>query len=258
MTSQNHNKLAVAYYRVSTDSQRENTSIGEQEEKVLAFCKSQSMEVVAKFEDVASGGNIDRDGYQDALQYMVDYEVNAFVVAKFDRAHRHQQNLLNFEADLRKKDIAFVSVAELIDTSTPTGKLLFQLLGSFAEFEREQINERTQSGRVSQAKKGKSGQRIPLGYNRDWSIVYEDAKRIKAIFLQYSRGSSQSEIAKKYHYSRQRISLMLRNDAYLGVWRYSDGEIVITDHHEAIISKNLFGRVRTRLASEKRRGKAAS
>ena len=83
----------IAYCRVSTDGQECNTSLEDQEERILAFAKSQGIEITAVFKDTATGTNTRRKGYQDALNFMAENEVECFVVAKFDRVHRNQLNL---------------------------------------------------------------------------------------------------------------------------------------------------------------------
>lgn len=92
-----------------TDGQEYNTSLEDQEERILAFSKSQGIDIVAVFRDTASGTNTNRQGYQDALEYITENNVNCFVVAKFDRAHRNQLNLLSFQKDLQEQGNSIIS-----------------------------------------------------------------------------------------------------------------------------------------------------
>jgi len=256
-------KKGVVYCRVSSETQEENTSLEDQERRIRAFAQSLDINIIAMFQDVASGANLDREGYQKALEYIKNNKVDCFIVAKFDRAHRHQENLLVFERELREKEIAFLSVAELLDSSSPTGRLMFQILGSFAEFEKNQINERTRNGRKAKLNKKKyAGGRIPLGYDREWKVIEQEARIVKDIFRQYLSLRTLAKVSKycdKQGYkgrngkrlSKQAIALILKNRAYLGEYR-NDGKIernnvVVKGHHESIAAPSIFGKVQKNL-----------
>jgi site-specific DNA recombinase len=191
--------------------------------------------------------------------------VHCFIVAKFDRAHRHQENLLVFERELKEKDIAFLSVAELLDSSSPTGRLMFQILGSFAEFERNVINERTKQGRkATLAKQEYAGGRPPMGYNATWDVVSDESKLVQQIYSGYlacgSLGKLQQKLVKVgYEFSRQALYLILTNRAYLGEYRY-DGHtehngVLLKNHHQPLINKIIFGKVQAALARNCRRSR---
>lgn len=251
-------KKAIGYYRVSTLGQEENTSLDDQREKVRAFCISQGWELVAEFEDVASGGNVNRPGYQEAWDYIEEHpgEISVFVVAKLDRAHRHQQNLLTFESNLRARGISLASVSENIDTSNPVGNLIFQILGSFSEFEKETIAKRLRDGRKATALNGgKTAFKPPFGYNRDWQVIEEEAIIVRKIFRDFLRGKRQADIAREIGKSRQFVYNALRNKAYTGELSYEvkkEGKKVVNKHHhEAIISPIIFGRVQAKLERKK-------
>jgi site-specific DNA recombinase len=256
--SEKETKKGIGYCRVSTEGQEENTSLEEQESRIKAFAFSQGIELLAVFSDALSGGNTDRQGYQDALAYLKENRVDCFIVAKFDRAHRHQENLLVFERELRERGIAFLSVAELIDSSTPTGKLMFQILGSFAEFEKNQINERTRGGRKARLNNSEyAGGRPPLGYNKEWKVVPEEAETVKGMFIAYMREGSLGKVQVLYpSFSRQALHWILTNRVYLGEYAYDGPKehngVVVKGRHEAIISQVTFGKVQAALARNRR------
>lgn len=243
-------KLGIGYCRVSTEGQEENTSLEDQERKIRAFAESQGVQIVKVFSDVASGGSTNRDGYQEAMRMLEEENIDCFLVAKFDRAHRHQENLLKFERELREKNIAFLSVSEMLDSSSSTGRLMFQILGSFAEFERNLINERTRDGRKAKlSKKEYAGGRPPLGYSSSWEVIPQKAEIVRNIYYSYLKEKSLGRVQKKLApmLSRQALHVVLANRAYLGEYRY-DGDkeqhgVSLRGHHEAIISQNVFGRV---------------
>lgn len=256
----------IAYYRISTTGQEDNTSLDEQKRRVKACCEAKNIDLVQEFKDTASGGNCDREGYQKALDYMEENAVDCIVVLKLDRIHRNQQNLLVFESNLREKGIAFISVCEDIDTSSPLGKLIFQILGSFAEFERNLTNERTKGGRIAKLKKEvtpgdkppTAGGKPPYGYAKNWDSIPDEADNVKRFFKEYLRCKSLGKLQKfakdekmqtrhEKDFSRQSLHVILTNRAYLGEYRY-DGKKehhgkIFKKHHDAIITPQLFGRV---------------
>lgn len=252
-------KIGIGYCRVSTEGQEENTSLEEQERKIRAFAESQGIEIVGMFLDVASGGSLNRQGYQAAINMLNEKKIDCFLVAKFDRAHRHQENLLKFERELREKDIAFLSVAELLDSSSPTGRLMFQILGCFAEFERNIINERTRDGRKAKlAKEEYAGGRPPMGYDASWNIKPQEAEMVKNIFSLYLKEKSLGRTKSKITiFSRQALHVILTNRAYLGEYCYNgrkeQNEVIVKGHHDAIISQNVFGRVQKALRERNKR-----
>ena len=162
---------AITYYRVSSDSQRDNTSLENQKKQVQRYADVKDICIVAEFKDVASGGNVDRDGLQNALKYIQEYDkdIDVFMVYKYDRAHRNLKETLIFVDELKELDIAYISVSQDIDTTTPQGRLFFQMVCSFAEFEKEVIRERCREGRKAKLDKGETpGGRPALGYDRWW------------------------------------------------------------------------------------------
>jgi len=181
------------------------------------------------------------------------------LIDKFDRAYRHQQHLLDFEAWLKENGIALVFVLKALDTSKATKKLMLKILESFAKFERNTIYERTRNGRKAKLEKKKTaGGLNPLGYLPDWKIIPEEAQVVKTLFQQYIEKRSLSKLAKyaRKHgltskagkeLSRQSIAVILKNRSYLGEYKY-DGikehnDIFIKTHHKPIIIFRIFAKV---------------
>ncbi|MGK7380023.1 recombinase family protein [Planococcus sp. 1R117A] len=105
------------------------------------------------YQEKESGAKNDRKQLQEALDYL--REGDKFVVYKLDRLARSLLHLKQIAEDLTSRGIALVFIKEQIDFSTPTGKLMFNMLGSIAEFERDLINTRTAEGRERARKQGK-------------------------------------------------------------------------------------------------------
>jgi DNA invertase Pin-like site-specific DNA recombinase len=110
------------------------------------------------FEDHASGARADRPGLRRALDYARDGDV--LVVWKLDRLGRSLAHLIETVAALERRGIGFRSITESIDTTTPSGRLVFHLFGALGQFERDLIRERTRAGLA--AARGRKGGRKPV------------------------------------------------------------------------------------------------
>ena len=109
------------------------------------------------FTDVASGAASERQGLKEAFEYVRAGDV--LVVWRLDRLGRSLQHLLEVINDLQERGIGFKSVSEALDTTTSGGKLVFQIFGALAEFERNLIRERTLAGLASARARGRMGGR---------------------------------------------------------------------------------------------------
>ncbi|MHB8064124.1 MAG: recombinase family protein [Ruminiclostridium sp.] len=261
----------VGYARVSSESQTDNTSIELQVEKITEYCKLYDYELVEIFIDNGkTGSSIEaREEYQRMIEYVSEKgnKVNAVVALKADRVHRKLLNLLvMIENILNPLGIAFKSITENFDTSTSQGMMFLQMIGTFAEFERKTINERTKGGRIKTATDGAyAGGEPAYGYMAVDGALIVDVHRasvVKKVFKLYSDGMSMGEIAEKLNrtkiptktgkgkWTKQHISYILGNQTYLGVYSY-DGKIEkngIKNKGQvtAIISKQLWNRVQKR------------
>lgn len=111
------------------------------------------------FEEAASGGRWDRP----ELHRMVDQlrEGDVVVVWKLDRLSRSLKDLLHLLEKVQLANAGFRSLTENIDTTTPAGRMMMQMVGSFAEFERAMIRERTSAGLAQARAEGRVGGRRP-------------------------------------------------------------------------------------------------
>ncbi len=105
--------------------------------------------------DTASGAKTDRPGLSEALN--VARRGDTLVVWKLDRLGRSMKGLVELAADLATRGIELRSLTDGIDTATPTGRLLFHILASIAEMERELIRERTMAGLLAARRKNGPG-----------------------------------------------------------------------------------------------------
>ncbi|WP_289140967.1 recombinase family protein [uncultured Brevibacillus sp.] len=260
-------KKVVGYARISSDSQLENTSITEQVKKIEAYCISQGWELAGMFTDEGeSGSTTERSGYIEMMHYVqqVDTEISGIVVVKADRIHRRLKNLLGLiEDELEPKGIAFISVMEHFDTSTPQGMLFLQMIGSFAEFERKIINERTKEGRIATARENKYAGGAPAyGYCVQNGVIVVDeqqAQTVKSIFQLYVEANNPYKIACRLNragittktgkqWTVVQVLNILRNESYTGFNTYNGQKeqngIRQKDVFPRIISRQLWNKAR--------------
>lgn len=151
--------MKVAYIRVSTEDQ--NTA--RQEEAM----KAQGVERV--FIEKISGKSMDRP----QLKAMMDSirEGDILIVESYSRLARNTIDLLNIVGELEKKGVAFVSLKENIDTSTPQGKLMLTIFAGLAQFERECTLQRQKEGIAIAKVAGKYKGRKPVALPDNWDEV---------------------------------------------------------------------------------------
>ena len=104
-----------------------------------------------------SGARVDRPGLQEALEYVREGDV--LVVWRLDRLGRSLKDLLELVHQLDERGIGLKSLTESLDTTTPSGRLIFQVFGAVAEFERNLIRERTTAGLRAARARGRKGGR---------------------------------------------------------------------------------------------------
>jgi len=146
--------LAFGYVRASTLDEVKQGSNERQKEEILRYAHSKGYDIEF-FEDKAkSGKNTLRPEFERMLKSL-DRKPKLVIVSKIDRFARSLSDLLKMLEFLDQNGIGFVSVNDPgIDTTTPNGRLLLQILGAFAEFERNMIDTRTRAGRERAFNKG--------------------------------------------------------------------------------------------------------
>lgn len=144
---------AIIYARVSTSEQ----NIENQVKICQEFCKNKGWQIPVIYKDVMSGTKTSRPSFNRMLEDMRKYKFRAIVVTKLDRIGRSLQHLITILDELKHKKVEFVAVTQNIDTTTASGRLQWQIMGAFAEFEREIISERTKEGLRFAKNVGKRG-----------------------------------------------------------------------------------------------------
>jgi len=148
-------KVKVAIYaRVSTDEQNTDNQLHHLRE----FAARGGHEVYKEYVDEAqSGTKGSRPAFDEMLQDMRHYKFRAIVVTKLDRIGRSLKHILTLFDEFNKKGVGFIATTQNIDTLNAAGMLQMQILGAFAEFERNLISERTKAARINKPKWGKRG-----------------------------------------------------------------------------------------------------
>ncbi len=146
--------LAFGYVRSSTMEEVKQGSNERQKSIIQEYAKIKGYDIEF-FEDKAKSGKDTMRPEFERMLKSINRKPSAIIVSKIDRFARSLSDLLKTLELLDKNGIGFVSVNDSgIDTTTPNGRLLLQILGAFAEFERNMINSRTKAGREQAIARG--------------------------------------------------------------------------------------------------------
>jgi site-specific DNA recombinase len=232
-------KVAL-YVRVSTEEQAdEGFSINGQIKTLEDYCERNRYEVVKVYKDEGlSGKSMNRPALRELLKDCKSNLFDMVMVWKISRLARKQVDFLNIIDLLEKNNVTFFSYSENIDASTPTGKAMLQMMGSFAELERNITVENVKMGMTQRAKEGKWNGGSMLGYtskNKQLVIVESEAKIVRRIFDLYINGKGYKSIANQLNhegyktkhnagFSTNSVRTILTNPAYAGFIRFNQVE----------------------------------
>lgn len=178
--------MLIGYARVSKGDEQSNAL----QAKALKAAGCQRV-----FEEAASGGRWDRPILHEMLRQLRDGDV--VVVWKLDRLSRSLKDLLHLMERIKEADAGFRSLTESIDTTTPAGRMMMQMVGSFAEFERAMIRERTSAGLALARAEGRVGGRRRKLTERQRGEIAESV---------LSGRKSAAEMARLYKVSQPTVS----------------------------------------------------
>ena len=230
-------KVAI-YLRVSTTEQaEEGFSIAAQKERLKAYVQSQGWELGPVYEDGGfSGGTINRPSFSKLRADMRLKMFDLILVYKLDRLSRNMRDLSNLVHEMDEQGVFFKSATEPFDTTTPAGKLIFNMLGSVAEFERGMIGERVKMGMLQKAKEGKGilGFNHPYGYDYTEGMLImneQEASTVRHIYSSYISGQTLAEIAMTLNsrgvstkrgraWTKQTVLNVVTNPLYAGYHRW--------------------------------------
>ena len=261
-------KRCAIYTRKSVEEglDQEFNSLDAQREAGEAYIASQKANgwvcLPTRYDDGGySGGNMKRPALQQLLADCEAGLVDIIVVYKIDRLSR---SICDF-ADLSKKfdewGTQFVAVTQEINTATSAGRMMLNILITFAQYEREVITERVRDKMAASRKKGKwVGGSVPMGYrveNKKLVVEPEEARVIQRIFQRFIEIQSPSLIAKELNkdgirtkqgkaWDKPHIYRILSNHTYIGQVKYK--ECICEGEQNAIVELDVWNRTREILA----------
>jgi site-specific DNA recombinase len=272
----------AVYTRKSTEEgQRQFTSLDAQREAGEAYIASQQHEgwlcLPERYDDGGfTGGNMDRPALARLLTEIRAGKVDCVVVYKVDRLSRSLLDFAKMMETFDKHHISFVSVTQQFNTATSMGRLVLNILLSFAQFEREIISERTRDKIAATRRKGKwTGGPALLGYDLDSHAAKlkanpKEAARVRAIFELYlqhrSLETTVQELARRRwrtkrrqnrdgdkcggrRFTRPTLHRLLTNVTYTGKVRYQNE--VYAGEQPALVPLETWQRVQDLLKNNR-------
>ena len=253
------------YCRVSTEEQaQEGFSIRAQEQKLKEFAKIKDWSIYKIYMDEGISGKnlVERPAMLEMIEDVNNGTVKNVLVFKIDRLTRSTADLIYLVDLFNQQDCAFNSLTESIDTQTPSGRMFLKIIGIFAEFERENIIERSKVGIERKVREGYAiGGHTSYGYKRPigqkiQTIKDDEAAIVREIFDMYvNQGVSITEITRRLNvrkilskydtaWGATGVRRLLSNCNYIGEVRHhvndNEREYSVEGKHEAIISRELF------------------
>ena len=251
--------MRVALYpRVSGHEQEDNYSIPEQIKRMTAYCEARGWMVYKIYTDSGfTGSNLDRPGLQMMIKDAETKKFDMVLVYKLDRLSRSQKDTLYLIEDVfDKHEVFFTSITENFDTSTPTGKAFLGILAVFAQFEREQIRERTMIGKDSRAKEGlwHGSAQVPTGYDYiDGELIINEYEAMQIreaaeLFVNLTpvreierRFIKKGYIRKGSNWAAWNIRVILSNPLYIGMIKHRDK--LYPGKHKPILDEETFEQI---------------
>ena len=288
MTTLATRKRCAVYARVSTDERLDQSfkSLDAQREAGQAYILSQRAEgwlpVSDDYDDGGySGGNMERPALKRLLADIVADQIEIVVVYKIDRLTRSLTDFSRLIEIFERHKVSFVSVTQQFNTTTSMGRLMLNILLSFAQFEREVTGERIRDKIAASKRKGLwMGGYTPLGYEaRDRRLVIDEpgAAIIRRIFRRFTETRCITDIVREMSLEgvttkpnhlknggvrngtpmdKKYLSKLLRNPIYVGEICHKG--TTYAGQHQPIITRQLWDEVQSILAedSHQRMGKS--
>jgi site-specific DNA recombinase len=270
------------YLRVSSLEQREEGTIETQRQYLERHAAKRGFEVVGTYADDGISGTVPFHERTEGRRLLEDAKagkLDSVLCYKLDRVGRSLLNVVDAHDRLQALGVGLRSAKEQVETTTPAGRLQFQMLAGFAEFERSTIRERTQDGLHRALRAGKQPGRVPYGYrigdNGSFEVVEDEARVLAQIFTNVAEGStiyrevrrlndegvpgpgyrvSGKERVPGKRWNTTTVSVMLASPTYVGKHevKVNGGEEVIVRDVPPIVTPALWERTRRTLAENRR------
>jgi site-specific DNA recombinase len=270
------------YLRVSSIEQRDAGTIETQQQYLEHYAAERSLEVVDTYDDDGVPGTVPFHERAEGRRLLEDARAGKFhsvVCYKLDRVGRSLLNVVEAHDRLEALGVGLRSAKEQLETTTPAGRLQFQMLAGFAEFERATIRERTQDCLHRALRAGKQPGRVPYGYRMAddgaFEVVEDEARIIAQIYTNVAEGSTiyrevkrlndlgvpapgyrivgkERVPGKRWHTTT--VSDMLGSTTYIGKHevKVNGGQGTIVREVPAIVTPALWVRTRQVLAANRR------
>ncbi|MEO8859251.1 MAG: recombinase family protein [Burkholderiaceae bacterium] len=270
----------AVYCRVSSDERlnQEFNSIDAQKEAGHAYVASQRSEgwipVVDDYDDPAfSGGNMERPALRRLMTDIEAEKIDVIVIYKIDRLTRSLADFSKMVEVFERQGVSFVSVTQQFNTTTSMGRLMLNVLLSFAQFEREVTGERIRDKIAASKRKGMWMGGVPsLGYdvvNRKLVVNEAEAETVRRFFTDYPRVGSTTMLVQQLRHEgvktkswvaqsgKDRVGKLidegnlykiLNNPLYVGEMRHKG--VCFPGEHEPIITRGQWEVVQAALASK--------
>ena len=264
-TEDNSPKRCVIYTRKSTEEglDKDFNSLEAQFDACSAYIQSQAGKgwylLDRHYDDGGfSGGNMNRPALQQLLEDVANGNIDVVVVYKLDRISRSLSDFTELSRLFGRYNVSLVSVTQQIDTSSSMGRMIINLLMSFAQFEREMTSDRVRDKMRAARKKGMwTGGVTPYGYeavDRKLVIVPELAERVRYAFEQYDLCHSFLETTRRLNkqfgawrgdkpWNIEHVRKILHSPVFAGKIKDPTTGELFDGQHEAIIPIDLWAKV---------------
>lgn len=252
---ENKGNRAVVYARYSSHNQREESIEGQLRE-CHTYAEREGLTIINEYIDRGISAKTDnRPSFQQMIKDAESKTFNYIIVYTLDRFARNRYDSAMYKAKLKKCGVRIISATQAISTD-PEGIILEAVLEGMAEYYSENLARGVRRGMRENATKCMVNGKAPYGYKRGadgrFEVDHIRAEVVRQVFKLYSEGFLMSEIARKINeqghktsaghpFNNSRISGMLSNKAYIGVYKYDD--IEIEGGMPRIVDDDLFNRV---------------
>jgi len=270
-------KTAI-YIRVSTEDQAtEGFSINAQKEKLTKYLEANEWELYNIYiDDGISGKNLkDRPQIKKMIEEIKKKNINNVLVYKLDRLTRSLSDLMDLLNVFDEYGCSLNSQTEKLDTSNAVGRMFLKIIGTFAEFERENLSERVSFGYEQKTREGGyTNVNGVYGYNYikgvgTLEINPLESEIVRDIYSMFLNGKAMITIAKEFNqkkvptkrggsWSQSTIKSILSNPLYIGKIRYGVNKklknraFAVDGTHEPIIDEDTFNRVQDQMSKRKK------
>lgn len=228
---------AVGYIRVSTEEQaKEGISLDTQKDRISAFAHAKDWQLGELYQDEGfSGKNLDRPALQALIKAAGNGAFDVVIIYKLDRLTRKVRDLGYLIEDVFEKNgIGFTSVQDNFDTTTASGKLILNVLGSVAQWERDIISERTKDALQYKSENDEYLGTPPLGFRaegKDLKKVDQELQVVQRVWELRGKGRkklSLAEVARRLNeegcqskrggrFYHSTVAYILKNQRYAAV-----------------------------------------